>query len=176
MSNITILHSIFSPASRALVASLGVEVPAGNDVTVAVGDDTVRIISDHAKAVGVCPAFPGYPTAVVGEGDAQRILPFPTAWEEVATWAAAPPAVADAPRRFTPAEFMRLFTQNELDAVLAAEATDADVKRMWAFIRAVGFVDMADPLTRNSLRMLREKNYLATDERLQQIKDGAFQL
>ena len=55
---------------------------------------------------------------------------------------------------------MRLFTQDELDAVLAAEATDADVRRMWAFIRAVGYVNMADQLTENSLRMLREKAYI----------------
>ncbi|UJX43260.1 hypothetical protein K9F62_19735 [Desulfovibrio sp. JY] len=142
----------------------------------AVGDDTVRIISDHAKAVAVCPAFPGYPTAVVGEGDAQRILPFPAAWEEVATWAATPPAVADAPNRFTEAGFMRLFTQEEFDALLAVETTDADVRRMWAFIRAVGYADMHDSLTVNSLAILRAKNFIPTDERLQEIKAGVAKM
>lgn len=78
--------------------------------------------------------------------------------------------------RYTPAEFMRLLTKDELDAVLAAESTDVDVKRMWAFIRAVGYVDMTDPLTETSLQILRAKNYLTTDERLQQVRDGVFQL
>jgi hypothetical protein len=35
---------------------------------------------------------------------------------------------------------------------------------------------MADQLTENSLRMLREKAYIVSDERLQQIKAGVFQL
>jgi hypothetical protein len=175
--DIILLHSATVAESRALLASLGVAIPEGGDVTVTMGADTARIISKHAQAVGICPAFPGYPAAVLGEGETQRVLPFPASWAAVLEWAANPPTPAPTtPDTFTPAEFMRLFTQDELDAVLAAEATDADVKRMWAFIRAVGYVNMADQLTENSLRMLREKAYIVSDERLQQIKAGVFQL
>ncbi len=175
--DIILLHNPQVAASRALVASLGVAIPEGDDVTVAVGEDAVRIVSDHGAAVGVCPAFPGYPAVLAGEAGAQRLLPFPDSWAAVLEWAANPPTPAPiTPGTFTPAEFMRLFTQDELDAVLAAEATDADVRRMWAFIRAVGYVNMADQLTENSLRMLREKAYIVSDERLQQIKAGVFQL
>lgn len=135
-------------------------------------------MADHAAAVALMPQFAGYPAVVYEDVQGQRHCLFnPLTLEAISAWREGidTPEQAQQPR-FTPAEFMRLFTQNELDAVLAAEATDTDVRRMWAFIRAVGYVDMADPLTQNSLRMLREKNYLATDERLQQIKDGAFQL
>ncbi|EFL52051.1 hypothetical protein DesfrDRAFT_1220 [Solidesulfovibrio fructosivorans JJ]] len=143
-----------------------------------IGSDEIRIISGHDACAVVRPAFQGYSTAVVEMDGQQHTLFAPATWSEVVTRTAAPPASVRSPAsvRFTPAEFMRLFNQDELDAVLVAEATDSDVKRMWAFIRAVGYVDMAAPLTQSSLRMLREKNYLATDERLQQLKDGVFQL
>lgn len=174
---ITILHDPFSASSRDFLSALGVTIPEGDDVTVAVGADTVRIISDHASAVALCPAFPGYPLALVERDGVQCQLAFPTSWNEVIAWAANPPANgSQAASRYSPAEFMRLLTQEELDAVLLAEGTDTDVRRMWAFIRAVGYVDMADPLTQNSLLMLRQKGYIATDERLQQIQNGVFQL
>jgi len=90
--DILVLHNPLSADSRALLASIGVEVPAGgDDVTVTVGTDTVRIVSKHALAVGVCPAFPGYPVALVGEGETQRMLPFPASWAAVLEWAANPP-------------------------------------------------------------------------------------
>jgi len=175
--HITILHNPMSFASRDFLAVLGVAIPAGDDVTVTIGSDTVRIVSDHAAAVAFCPAFPGYPVALTDEGEARRMLAFPATWEAVTTWAANPPTVAPTSLpRFTPAEFMRLLTQDELDAVLLAEGTDIDVRRMWAFIRAVGYVDMADPLTQQSLHMLRAKGFIAADERLQQIEDGVFQV
>ena len=105
------------------------------------------------------------------------MLVFPATWAAVADWAANPPTTgSQTASRYSPADFMRLLTQEELDAVLLAEATDTDVRRMWAFIRAVGYVGMADPLTQNSLLMLRQKDYIATDERLQQIQNGVFQL
>ena len=175
--DITLLHNPLSAASRDFLATLGVTPPEGDDVTMSIGTDTVRIVSDPAVAVALCPAFPGYPVALVGDGEDRRMLAFPVSWREVAAWAANPPANSSQTAfRYSPAEFMRLLTQEELDAVLLAEGTDTDVRRMWAFIRAVGYVGMADPLTQNSLLMLRQKGYIATDERLQQIQDGVFQL
>ena len=175
--HITILHDPMSAASRDFLTTLGVTIPEGDDVTVTIGTDTVRIVSNHEACVALCPAFPGYPVALTGESEAQRMLAFPTTWAAVADWAANPPANgSQTASRYSPADFMRLLTQDELDAVLLAEGTDINVRRMWAFIRAVGYVDMADPLTQNSLLMLRQKGYIATDERLQQIQDGVFQL
>ncbi|EFL52047.1 hypothetical protein DesfrDRAFT_1216 [Solidesulfovibrio fructosivorans JJ]] len=160
-----LLHSDLVAASRNLLALWQTANPVPGDV-----------ITDHATAVALMSNIQGYPTVVYEDASGQRHVLFnPSTLEAISAWRDDidnPPAQA----RFSPAEFMRLFTQNELDAVLAAEATDTDVRRMWAFIRAVGYVDMADPLTQSSLRMLREKNYLATDERLQQLKDGVFQL
>ena len=173
----TLLHDPLSAASREFLATLGVTIPEGNDVTVTIGTDTVRIVSGHDACVSLCPAFPGYPVALIGDGEAQRMLAFPATWAAVADWVANPPTTgSQTASRYSPADFMRLLTQEELDAVLLAEATDTDVRRMWAFIRAVGYVDMADPLTQNSLLMLRQKGYIATDERLQQIQNGVFQL
>ncbi|WP_235669642.1 hypothetical protein [Solidesulfovibrio carbinolicus] len=173
----TILHDPLSAASRNFLATLGVTIPEGDDVTVTIGSDTVRIVSGHDACVARCPAFPGYPLALVERDGVQDQLAFPTSWNEVAAWAANPPTNgSQTASRYSPADFMRLLTQEELDAVLLAEATDTDVRRMWAFIRAVGYVDMADPLTQNSLLMLRQKGYIATGERLQQIQDGVFQL
>ncbi|EFL52043.1 hypothetical protein DesfrDRAFT_1212 [Solidesulfovibrio fructosivorans JJ]] len=159
------LHCDLVAASRDLLALWQTANPVPGDV-----------ITDHAAAVALMPQFAGYPAVVYEDAQGQRHCLFnPLTLEAISAWREGidtPPVQT----RYTPAEFMRLFTQNELDAVLAAEATDADVKRMWAFIRAVGYVNMADPLTQNSLRMLREKNYLATDERVQHLKDGVFQL
>lgn len=175
--NVIILHDHLSAASRDFLAALGITIPEGDDVTVTIGPDTVRIVSDHDACVALCPAFPGYPLALVERDGVQQQLAFPTSWNEVADWAANPPTTgSQATSRYSPAEFMRLLTQEELDAVLLAEGTDTDVRRMWAFIRAVGYVGMADPLTQNSLLMLRQKGYIATDERLQQIQNGVFQL
>ncbi|HML55378.1 MAG TPA: hypothetical protein PKC79_14890 [Solidesulfovibrio magneticus] len=173
----TILHNLLSAASRDFLATLGVTIPEGDDVTMAIGTDTVRIVSGHDACVALCPAFPGYPLVLVERDGVQHQLAFPTSWNEVVAWAANPPANgSQAASRYSPAEFMRLLTQEELDTVLLAEGTDTDVRRMWAFIRAVGYVGMADPLTQNSLLMLRQKGYIATDERLQQIQNGVFQL
>lgn len=175
--NIILLHNAMSAASRDFLAAIGVTIPEDDDVTVSVGADTVRIVSDHDACVALCPAFPGYPVVLVSDGEDRRMLAFPTSWAAVADWVANPPTTgSQAASRYSPADFMRLLTQEELDAVLLAEGTDTDVRRMWAFIRAVGYVNMADPLTKNSLLMLHQKGYIATDERLQQIQNGVFQL
>ena len=83
----TILHDPLSTASRDFLASLGLMIPEGDDVTVTIGTDTVRIVSDHATAVALCPAFPGYPVALIGDGETRRMLAFPASWGEVTTWA-----------------------------------------------------------------------------------------
>lgn len=175
--DITIFHDPLSAESRNFLDALGITIPEGDDVTVAIGQDAVRIVSGHDACVAVCPAFPGYPAAIVTVDGQQYVLAHPATWAEVAAWAADPvPAVPVKQTVFTRAEFMRLFTQEEIDALLDAQNTDTDVRRMWAFINAVGWADMDDPLTLGSLQILRAKNFIPTDERLQEIKCGVYKM
>lgn len=142
--HITILHSPFSADSRALIDSIGVAIPDGGDVTVEVGSDTVRIVSDHDQAVAVCPAFPGYPVALVGEGDARRILAFPAGWEAVTAWAANPP---DATNPATVTEmsrtrFLARFTAAELLEARELAKTDVVIDLFWVQLLAADVVDL----------------------------------
>ena len=84
--HIIVLHNPLSQASQDFLVTLGVTIPEGDDVTVTIGTDTVRIVSDHDACVALCPAFPGYPLALVGDGENQRMLAFPDDWAAVAAW------------------------------------------------------------------------------------------
>lgn len=87
--SITILHNPDDEASRRLVESLGVELPAGTDVTVTVDNTPVRIVSDHAAACAVQAQFPGYPTLVYAPGESVHVLPFPADWQACLDYMAA---------------------------------------------------------------------------------------
>ncbi|EFL52996.1 hypothetical protein DesfrDRAFT_0044 [Solidesulfovibrio fructosivorans JJ]] len=164
---LTLLHSDLIAPSRDLLALWQAADPAPGEV-----------VTDHATAVALMPAFSGYPAVVYEDASGIRhVFPNPSTLEAVTAWREEIDNPAQPPQtRFSQAEFMRLFTQEEFDALLAAEATDADVKRMWAFIRAVGYADMQDSLTVNSLAILRAKNYIPTDERLQEIEAGVAKM
>lgn len=84
--DIILLHTPLSAASRDFLASLGVTIPEGDDVTVTIGTDTVRIVSNHAAAVALCPAFPGYPSVVAEVNGEQKILYNPSSLDEVSLW------------------------------------------------------------------------------------------
>jgi hypothetical protein len=130
--NITILHNPFSADSRALLDSLGVTIPEGDDGTVEVGSDTVRIVSDHAAAVALCPAFPGYPLALAGEGEARRMLAFPASWDEVTRWAATSSAAGgSAATEMSRTAFLARFTPAELVAARELGKTDVVVDLFW---------------------------------------------
>lgn len=152
--NITILHNPLSADSRALIVALGVDIPEGDDVTVAVGEDAVRIVSDHGAAVGVCPAFPGYPAAVVGEGEAQRMLPFPDSWAAVLEWAANPPAEEAATSSMSVTAFFERFTDAELVAARELAKTDAVVDLFWVRLLGASVVDLAYPPVISGVRDL----------------------
>lgn len=152
--DIILLHSEMAAASRNLLASLGVAIPEGDDVTVTVGTDTARIISKHALAVGVCPAFPGYPAAVVGEGEAQRMLPFPDSWAAVLEWAANPPAEEAASSEMSVTAFFERFTDAELVAARELAKTDAVVDLFWVRLLGASVVDLAYPPVISGVRDL----------------------
>lgn len=85
--DITILHDPLSAASRDFLADIGVTIPDGKDVTVTIGDDSVRIISDHIIAFKILPAFPGYPIAIVTKDSKQNVYAFPKTWSKVIDFA-----------------------------------------------------------------------------------------
>lgn len=141
--HITILHSPYSADSRALLDSMGVPIPDGGDVTVEVGSDTVRIVSDHDQAVAVCPAFPGYPVALAGDGEARRILAFPATWEVVTAWAANPPAVtAPSVTEMSRTRFLARFTAAELLEARELAKTDVVIDLFWVQLLAADVVDL----------------------------------
>lgn len=153
--NIVILHNPLSADSRALVDNLGVAIPEGEDVTVTIGEDTVRIVSDHTAAVGVCPAFPGYPVVIVGEGAAQRMLPFPGSWAAVTAWAATTPAeAATAATTMSVTAFFERFTDTELVAARELAKTDAVVDLFWVRLLGADIVDLSYPPVVNGVRYL----------------------
>ena len=151
---ILILHNSQLAESRALLASLGVDIPEGDNVTVTVGDDTVRIVSGHGMAVGVCPAFPGYPAALVGEGEAQRMLPFPDSWATVLEWAANPQAEEAASSEMSVTAFFERFTDAELVAARELAKTDAVVDLFWVRLLGASVVDLSYPPVVSGVRYL----------------------
>ncbi len=151
---ITILHDPNVEASRRLLASLGVAIPEGDDVTVTVASDTVRIVSTHGLAVGVCPAFPGYPVALVGEGEAQRMMPFPDSWAAVLEWAANPPAEEAASPEMSVTAFFERFTDAELVAARELAKTDAVVDLFWVRLLGASVIDLAYPPVVSGVRYL----------------------
>ena len=140
--NIILLHNSLSAASRDFLATLGVTIPEGDDVTVTIGTDTVRIVSDHAAAVTLCSAFPGYPVALIGDGEDRRMLAFPASWDAVAAWAANPPADATpaATTEMSRTAFLARFTPAELIAARELAKTDVVVDLFWMQLLAADVV------------------------------------
>ncbi len=157
--SITILHNPLSADSRALIASLGVAVPDADDVTVTVGEDTVRIISDHVVATGVCPAFPGYPTVLAGEGAAQHLLTFPASWEAAKTWAANPPVEPEV-TVMTHLAFRKRFTFDERTAIETAAITDPEVRTVQKDFESAQEIDLTYPDTIQGVGLLVAKGLL----------------
>lgn len=160
--NITILHNPLSADSRALIEGLGVAIPEGFDVTVTIGEDTVRIISDHGSAVGVCPAFPGYPTVLVSEGEGQRILAFPADWVAAREWANNPPAETGgtASTIMTHLAFRKRFTFTERTAIETAAVTDPEVRTVQKDFEAAQEIDLTYPDTIQGVGLLVAKGLL----------------
>lgn len=142
--NITILHDRNCAASRDFIIALGVTIPEGDDVTVAIGPDTVRIVSDHATAVALCPAFPGYPVALIGDDEERRMLVFPASWDAVTAWAANPPtdATPTATVEMSRTRFLARFTPAELIAARELAKTDVIVDLFWMQLLAADTIDL----------------------------------
>ena len=142
--NITLLHNPMSFTSRDFLAVLGVAIPAGDDVTVTIGSDTVRIVSDHAAAVALCPAFPGYPLALVDVGGVQYQMAFPTSWASVTAWAADPVPVVAKPTTLSKYAFSQRFHSDEMIGVLALRLTDPVVGLFLQLMDYAQDVDLTD--------------------------------
>ncbi len=160
--NITILHDPNVEASRHLLASLGVAIPGGDDVTVAVESDTVRIVSTHGLAVGVCPAFPGYPVALIGEGEAQRMLPFPDSWAAVLEWVANPPAEAKS-TTLSKYAFSQRFKSDEMIGILALRNSDPAVGLFLQLMDYAQEIDLEDANIKSGIAYLVTLGKLTQD-------------
>ncbi len=161
--DIIILHSAMVGASRDLLTSLGVAIAEGDDVTVTVGADTVRIVSKHALAVGVCPAFPGYPAALVGEGEAQRLLAFPASWAAVQEWAADPTAGEVKPTTMSKYEFSKRFLADEMIGILALRNTDPAVGLFLQLMDYAQEIDLEDANIKSGIAYLVTLGKLTQD-------------
>ena len=149
--DITILASDQVEASRNLLAALGVALPEGTDVTVTVGNDTVRILREGQTAY---TAYPGYPTVIVGGGSEQRMLFDPVSWMAVLEWATNPPAEVAASSAMSVTAFFERFTDAELVAARELAKTDAVVDLFWVRLLGASVVDLAYPPVVSGVRYL----------------------
>jgi hypothetical protein len=158
--DIILLHSAMVAQSRDLLASLGVAIPEGDDVTVTVVSDTVRIISKHKLAVAAIPAFPGYPTAALTVDGKQYVLQFPTSWAEVTAWAANPVPTVTKPMAMTHLAFRKRFTFTERTAIETAAVTDPEVRTVQKDFEAAQEIDLTYPDTIQGVGLLVAKGLL----------------
>ena len=161
--DIILLHSAMVGASRGLLASLGVTFPEGDDVTVTVGGDTVRIVSKHALAVGVCPAFPGYPAAAVTVGGKQYVLAFPVSWAAVTAWAADPVPAGEKPTTLSKYAFSQRFKSDEMSGILALRSTDPAVGLFLQLMDYAQEIDLEDANIKSGIAYLVTLGKLTQD-------------
>ena len=158
--NITLLHNPMSFASRDFLASLGIPIPEADDVTVAIGLDTVRIVSDHAAAVELCPAFPGYPVALVEADGVQYQLAFPADWADVTSWASNPAPAVSKPTVLSKYDFSQRMQPAERIAIREAGKTDAQVDDFLDLLSLAEQIDLADVNVIGGLALLVSKGLL----------------
>lgn len=161
--NITILHDRNCAASRDFIIALGVTIPEGDDVTVAIGPDTVRIVSDHATAVALCPAFPGYPVALIGDDEERRMLVFPASWDAVTAWAANPAPVAAKSTMLTKYAFSQRFHSDEMIGILALRLTDPVVGLFLQLMDYAQEIDLTDVNIQSGIEYLVSIGKLTQD-------------
>ena len=162
MTTITILHDPLSATSRDFLTTLGVTIPEGNDSTVTIDTDSVRIVSDHAAVVTLCPAFPGYPVALIGDGEERRMLAFPASWDAVTAWTANPPAAESSISTImTHLAFRKRFTFTERTAIETAAMTDPEVRTVQKDFDAAKEIDLTYPDLIAGISLLVAKGLLA---------------
>lgn len=161
--NIILLHDPLSAVSRAFLTSLGVTIPEGDDVTVTIGSDAVRIVSGHDACVGVCPAFPGYPTAVVEASGQQYVLAFPASWAEVTAWAANPVPAVEKPTTLSKYAFSQRFKSDEMIGILALRNTDPAVGLFLQLMDYAQEIDLDDANIKSGIAYLVTLGKLTQD-------------
>ena len=164
--NILILHSPLDGASRQFVASVGIE-PTRTDESATVEGQVVRIISDHALAVSVCPEFGAYPALVViADDETRRVLAPVTSWAQALAFAQTP-IVPTSTKTLTYHEFRLLFTFAE--RVAWDNSTIPEVVTMRNDLVGAESINL-DQVASYRAEML--KSGLITEERLNQVLAG----
>lgn len=152
-------------------------------------DGKGQILSTPEQCASFGQPFSGYPTVVYEDTEGgYHSLYKPASWQEVQSWSEFVELRLKAPKptktEFTKTEFKRLFTLEELDALILAgevvyvEGADdsvVDVKRLWNLLQDSDIVSMADPLTINSLYLLVLGGYI-TEARFEEIKKGVTKI
>jgi len=149
---LVLLHSELVPASRDLLALWKAADPVPGNV-----------VTDHAAAVALMPAFQGYPAVVYEAGDGQRHCLFNppdvaavTAWrEEIDN-----PPVATT---MTHLSFRKRFTFEERVAIEAAAVTDPAVRTVQKDFEAAQEIDLAYPDLITGIALLVSKGLLTQD-------------
>lgn len=158
-----ILHSAMVEASRDLMEELGGQ-PQGDDVTLEHGGHPVRVVSKHALAAQLCPAFGAYPAVAVPDGAGGMRVCSPVAdWAGCLAFAGEEPGPEPArpPGALTKLEFLGRFTGEEKMALKALEATDPNVALFWEEYRAAQSIDLGDPRTVHAVEYLGAQGLLA---------------
>lgn len=141
---IILLHSAMVEASRLLVAAFGLDPLTVVDETVQRDGYTVRIVGKHAVAVALCPNFSAYPTLVVMDGEATRVVGV-SSWQDclkAITYVPPAPQPVPTPRVITQFAFSRLFTKAERIAIRQAAKVDVDVEDFLDILDRAGEVDL----------------------------------
>lgn len=160
-----ILHSALVEASRALMEELGGE-PSAADVTLARDGAEVRVVSKHALAVGLCPAFTAYPAvAVTSEGGAVRVKSPVSSWAQCLAFAGEEPEpeAQRPPSGLTRLEFLDRFTDEEKLALKNLEDTDVFVALFWEQFRAAQSIDLGDQRTVQAVEYLGAQGHISPE-------------
>ncbi|WP_173086443.1 hypothetical protein [Fundidesulfovibrio magnetotacticus] len=144
------------------MASLGVDIPQGEDVMLDVDGIGVRIVSDHARCVGINPTFRAYPVLLYTLGQDTYQLDAPTSWQQCLEFMDDPFGDADSGlARMSKLDFLDLFTQAELEALKGLEASVPSVAVFWEKYRAAEYMNLTDPRTVASIRALETAGLIA---------------
>lgn len=161
--DIILLHTPLSAASRDFLTTLGVTIPEGDDVTVTIGTDTVRIVSNHEACVALCPAFPGYPVAITEREGTQYQLAFPASWDAVTAWAADPVPSEAKSTVLSKYAFSQRFASDEMIGILALRLTDPVVGLFLQLMDYAQDIDLTDVNIQSGIEYLVSIGKLTQD-------------
>lgn len=147
-----LLHSELVAASRDLLALWQAADPIPGEV-----------VTDHAMAVALMPAFQGYPAVVYEDASGERHTLFnPLTMEAITVWREEidnPPVVTTMSRY----AFSQRFHSDEMLAILAAQSTDAAVALFLKLLDYAEQVDLTDTNMQSAIAHMVEAGILTKD-------------